>query len=365
MSISRASQSTVAVAPGNLALRMRGVSSTNIKRGYMYTDEDLECAVAKGIFTEDATQQFRRYIAAQSATQAEDEESFRLVTSFNDIFVVIACSLLLFSTSWVMHNVHPVLAMASVAILSWGLAEFFVLKRKMALPAIVLLISYVGAVFALVLAFFENTSEMSLMLAAAVTALAAWLHWWRFKVPITVAAGAAAAVVFIAALMLTLFPTLKEYASYLLFGAGLSLFYLAMRWDAADLNRLSGKTDVAFWLHLAAAPLIVHPIFTNLGILEGNDGILSVIAVIVLYMLLTIVSIAIDRRAFMVSSLAYVLYALTELFKIYGFAGDSFAYVGVIIGFSLLLLSGFWHRARNVLYGILPSYVQNKIPAVK
>jgi len=331
----------------------------------MYTDEDLENAITKGIFTEESVQRFRLHVSSQSVTQAVDEENFRLLASFNDIFVVIACTLLMFSVSWVTHNIHPVLAMASIAVLSWGLAEFFVLKRKMALPAIFLLITYVGGVFVLIQSFFESSSEMSLMLSGAISSLAAWLHWRRFKVPITIAAGAATAVVFVIALAVSLIPSFKEYISYLIFMSGLIVFYVAMRWDASDLNRVSGSSDVAFWLHLVSAPLIVHPIFTNLGILEGNDSVLSVIIVVALYILLSIISIAIDRRAFMVSSLAYVLYALTALFNIYGFAGDSFAYVGVIIGFSLLLLSGFWHRTRAIMYKIMPIYIKNHVPAVK
>jgi hypothetical protein len=331
----------------------------------MYTDENLTDAVTEGIFTEESIQKFRSHISSQRATPIVDEENFKLLASFNDIFVVIACALLLFSTSWVTYNINPVLAMASISILSWGLAEFFVLKRKMALPAIVLLITFVGAVFALVQSSFGSLSELSLMLSGAMSSVAAWLHWRRFKVPITVAAGAVTAVVFIIALAISLIPSLEEYTSYLIFVAGLCVFYVAMRWDATDLNRVSGKTDVAFWLHLVSAPLIVHPIFTNLGILEGNDSALIVIIVVALYILLSVISVAIDRRAFMVSSLAYVLYALTELFKIYGFASDSFAYVGVIIGFSLLLLSGFWHRSRSILFKIMPVYIKNKVPEVK
>jgi len=331
----------------------------------MYTDENLTEAVAEGIFTEESIQKFRSCVASQRLTPIADEENFKLLASFNDIFVVIACALLLFSTGWVTYSFHPMLATASIVFLSWGLAEFFVLKRKMALPAIVLLITFVGAVFALVQSLFGSLSELSLMLAGAITSLAAWLHWRRFKVPITIAAGAVAALVFVIALAVSLVPSLEKYTSYLMFVAGLCVFYVAMFWDAADLDRVSGKTDVAFWLHLVSAPLIVHPIFTSLGILEGNDSVLIVIVIVALYILLSVISVAIDRRAFMVSSLAYVLYALTELFKIYGFAGDSFAYVGVIIGFSLLLLSGFWHRSRGILFKIMPVYIKQRVPAVK
>ena len=149
-----------------------------------------------------------------------------------------------------------------------------------------------------------------------------------------------------------------------MFMGGVVIFFIAMRWDAADLQRVTGKSDVAFWLHLTSAPLIVHPVFSSLGIFDGDESLVSLSVIIGLYVLLTLISVAIDRRAFMVSSLVYVLVALTELLNTYGFAGDSFAYVGVFIGFSLLLLSGFWHMARRQVVMHLPRNIQARLPVV-
>jgi hypothetical protein len=69
-------------------------------------------------------------------------------------------------------------------------------------------------------------------------------------------------------------------------------------------------------LHLTAAPLIIHPIFSMIGLLEGNNSISSMVIAIVLYIFMSLISIAIDRRAFMVSSLAYVLYAISNILKL-------------------------------------------------
>ena len=330
----------------------------------MYTDEDLQQAVDKEIFSPASVEKFRVYIHQRDNTHYADEEGFKLITSFNDIFVVIACLLLLLSAAWVIQGVSVPLALAVVASLSWGLAEFFVLRRKMALPAIVLLNTFVGSVFAGMVLLVGFPDEKAFMVAGFVATVAAWLHWRRFHVPITVAAGAATAVAFILASLVLTFPSLKEYLNTMMFLGGIAMFILAMRWDMADLRRVSGKSDVAFWLHLAAAPLIVHPIFSNLGIFEGNQSALDLTLVLGLYLVLTVVSLIIDRRAFMVSSLIYVLVALTELLDTYGLVGDSFAYVGVVIGFSLLLLSGFWHKARRALTAQLPASWQSRVPLV-
>lgn len=64
---------------------------------------------------------------------------------------------------------------------------------------------------------------------------------------------------------------------------------------------------------------------------------------------MTSISIVVDRRAFMVSSLIYVLYAISNILEAYGVVGYSFAVTGVCIGAALLLLPAFWHPVRGKL----------------
>ena len=66
-------------------------------------------------------------------------------------------------------------------------------------------------------------------------------------------------------------------------------------------------------------------------------------------------ALAIDRRALLVSALAYVLYALTELFKQFGAVELNVALTALIIGSALLLLSAYWHQARRRVVRPLPS----------
>ena len=65
-----------------------------------------------------------------------------------------------------------------------------------------------------------------------------------------------------------------------------------------------------------------------------------------LYVVLGVTALAIDRRALLVSALAYVLYALSELFKQFGAVELNVALTALVIGSALLLLSAFWHQAR-------------------
>ena len=64
-------------------------------------------------------------------------------------------------------------------------------------------------------------------------------------------------------------------------------------------------------------------------------------------MLFGLTALAIDRRALLVSALAYVLYALTELFKQFGAVELNVALTALVIGSALLLLSAYWHQARR------------------
>ena len=309
----------------------------------MYTDEDLTYAVKKGVFSAESVDDFRLLLSKQKNSPSVDEENFKLIGGFNDIFVVIACLLLLFSAYWVMKSITGFenLGHLTFACLSWFLAEFFIRKRKMALPAIVLMLGFVGSLFSTVIASFDSPSENEYILASALATAGAIVHWIRFKVPITVAAGAGTVFALLTLIILSAFPEAKDWLLSIIFVGGLLIFYLAMRWDAKDTKRITHHSDVAFWLHLLAAPLIIHPIFSNVGVLDGSESLGGIIIVVMLFFITMLISITIDRRAFMVSSLIYLLYAIASLIQLYGGVGYSFALTGVLIGGMLLLLTAF------------------------
>jgi len=356
----------------------------------MYSQNDLDEAVASGALSADAAASLRAYVDSQRASPAVDEENFRLITGFNDIFVSIAAAILLFAVGWIGQSIGQSagmivdvdgpspLAPLFVAGTAWALALFFTAKRRMALPSILLLLAFVGGVFAcslfaLVLAIgsdsFQNGNEalggIVAAFAGAVAAAGAWLHWKRFRVPITVAAGAAAVAAIAVGLLIAVLGNPEPYVNtiwgfVLLLGIGVFLF--AMRWDSSDQARVTRRSDVAFWLHLLAAPMIVHPVFTLLGLNDGTATVGEGLIVIALYIALGITALAIDRRALLVSALAYVLYALTELFKQLGAVELNIALTALVIGSALLLLSAFWHQARTVVVRRLPDALQAKLP---
>lgn len=350
----------------------------------MYSDNDLERAVAAGAITPEAAGALRRFVTEQAAVAVVDEEQFRLITGFNDIFVAIASVLLLLALAWIGYEIGPripegpsLMSGLLVALAAWGLAEFFTRRRRMALPSILLLLAFAGSVMFTAMALFtqvigeraiDDSPQLAALLIAASAAIAAgatWAHWRRFRVPITVAAGAAAVGGTLLALLASVVRETPVFEDIMLVGAfalGVGIFLFAMWWDASDRERLTRRADVAFWLHLLAAPLMVHPVFHALGVLDNQVSMGSAVFVVLLYVVLALVALSIDRRALMVSALAYVLYALSALFRELGAVGLNVALTALVIGSALLLLSAFWHSARAAVVGWLPETMWAKLP---
>lgn len=355
----------------------------------MYSQNDLDEAVAAGALSQDAAASLRAFVDRQRSSPGVDEENFRLITGFNDIFVSIASAILLFAVGfigqWIGQRTGVLigpdgpspLAPLFVAATAWGLALFFTAKRRMALPSILLLLAFVGGIFgtaaltigvAIGAAFFENNEPaigIVVAVSAAIAAVSAWLHWRRFRVPITVAAGALAVVGIAVGLLRAVLGELANFDQILLgfvLLLGVGVFLFAMRWDSSDPARVTRRSDVAFWLHLLAAPMLVHPVFTLLGLNDGTATIGEGLVVIALYVALGLTALAIDRRALLVSALAYVLYALSELFKQVGAVELNIALTALVIGSALLMLSAFWQQARALVVRRLPSALQEKLP---
>jgi hypothetical protein len=339
----------------------------------MMSEIDLDAAVRAGILDATTRERLLAFASAQPIDSAgPDEESFRLLTGFNDIFVTIAILLVLFAISSLAGRIDPVAGAGLVTAASWGLAEYFTRVRRMALPSIVLLLAFVGGAFVTLLVVTtgvadvgpQTTGSIGVVVAAAGAAIAAYAHWRRFMVPITVAAGAAAIGGTVLATVAAVMPVSPDLSLVLILLAGLATFALAMTFDMRDRARMTRWTDVAFWLHLLAAPAIIHPVFALAGLLKGNPAPGAAVAVIAVYAGLTLVALAIDRRALLVSALAYVVYAIQSLVASGGALDMSLALTALVIGSFLVLLSAAWRPIRARVLGALPGGIAARLPVV-
>ncbi|MEL6486292.1 MAG: hypothetical protein AAFQ13_03990 [Pseudomonadota bacterium] len=373
----------------------------------MYSEDDINSAIAAGALSAEAAASFRDHISRVRALPRQSEENFKLINSFNDIFVAVGIVILLIAVgaigqaiaefiapdtwrgtwrydlneaqleAWeaakaLNEGLQVTLAGLMVAAAAWPLSEFFTRKRRMALPSILLLLAFVGGTFTAIFGLGltvgttmnEGVGAAMVLLAGCIAAGAAYAHWRRFQVPITVAAAAGVVVVSIllamAAVLQIEFDTTAFYLSMLV--AGVITFAVAMRWDMSDRERTTRRSDVAFWLHLLAAPLIAHSIFAMIGVTEGRIDTTAAFLVLIMYVAFGLVALAIDRRALLVSALAYVLFALAFLFREFGAVELGFALTALVIGSALLSLSAFWQPIRASVVAALPEGLRARLP---
>ena len=184
----------------------------------MYSDGDLDSAVSAGAISPAAAAALRQHVATRQAAPTVDEEHFRLITGFNDIFVSIAVVLLMVALGQIGGKLMAGLGGALIAAASWMLAEYFTARRRMALPSILLLLTFIGGVGGCLIDLLAHVGHdwpdrVNMVIGAGIAgvcAVAAWVHWRRFMVPITVAVGAASLVAVAVALIIAAVPAIKD-----------------------------------------------------------------------------------------------------------------------------------------------------------
>ena len=354
----------------------------------MISERALGLALKRAVLTPVQVEHLRAIEAESTGAPPEpvDDESLRFVTGFADVFVTIGIVLFLGALAFLMSSGTGSTPMyAGVAACAWLLAEFFTLKRRMALPSIVLLVAFVAAAFVLAAQVFATLLPsaspvaqgqsilgivplqfLPLGLAALVTAGLAAMHYVRFRVPITVAAGVGALCILAVTLVVGLVPGVTETAiDIVVLMCGLAVFALAMRFDMSDPERLTRRIDIAFWLHLLAAPLIVHPLIH--GFLHGLDLRLTAgaaLGILWIFIALGILAVAIDRRAILVSGLVYAGFALSTLIRATGFSGTTYLVPIVVLalGAFILVLSAGWQPLRRAILRRLPHGLAGRLP---
>ena len=352
----------------------------------MVTTEILAQGVEEGIITSEQAQRLR---ALQNASEprglpgSPDDEQLRFISGFSDIFVTIGLAMFLGAMGYFAQRFGGRIAMwIVIAVAAWLLAEFFTRLRRMAFPSIVLLIAFAAAVFMsasyllgagalfyfptnLVRNLFDLDPERPTMLALAalIAALLAAVHYWRFRVPITIAAGCCALTGSIVGLVYGLAPELPSAAySVVILACGLAIFTLAMRFDIADPERLTRRTDIAFWLHLLAAPLIVHSLITEMVTEAPRLSPAAAVAILAVFLALSVVAVLIDRRAMLVSGLSYAGVAFWTLIRQAGVFDMTTPLTVLTLGAFVLLLSAGWRPLRAAILKLAPPALARRLP---
>ncbi len=359
----------------------------------MLQNDDLEAAIGVGIVTQAQADALLAFVASRrggAAALRADEERFRFMRGFNDFFFAVGVALLGVGLAlFAGMKANPIVYGLS-AFVMWGLAELLVRQMRLVLPGIVIVgffvalvalalpfanfikptpgqfVSPASPVPSMVSAFLGYGNQPQAALNAAIMGVAAAVFYARFRFPFALLIVAAGTVV---AFELTVshfvFNDSATAHLLLLLLSGLAVFGIAMRFDLSDRLRATRRSDCAFWLHVLAAPLLVHSL---VGLVSGNTfrpenfaaGMIVVIA-----LLLTVVALIIDRRALLMSALVYVGSAIA--FALSRAAVDSvFILIAtlVILGVLVLALGVGWAPLRRRVMSLLSSNVVDRLPPV-
>lgn len=314
---------------------------------------------------------------AADGRAAEDSEQPRFVRGFHDILITIGVVVVMIGL-WGVGGAYAALPVIIV------LAEVLVQRQRLALPAVALTLALVHWIALQMLHQLQATQwvESAQVLAFfCAFPLALWLFYWRYRVPLSLAllllsvAGIAVGLVFY--LMETVFgidPGLDAnpyLAPGILLAAAMAVFTVAMRFDISDPQRLTSRSDIAFWLHLAAAPALLY---ATLGIVmvagngaalwSGETGLGRAAAVMGLVALFMVIGVVIDRRAFVTSGLLSLGGAVWVILDKSGASlGSYFFVVFVIVGVIVLVIGICWQWLRRMMLNLLPIGITARLRA--
>jgi hypothetical protein len=366
--------------------------------------DDIDAAVAAGVIPQVQADALNAFAAERRRTRfgqiGQEDESFRFMTGFNDFFFAIGILLLgsgiAFFTTGDANTWPPVAAAA----LMWGLSELLVRRMRLVLPGILLSVFFICFVYLAVPLDLVGSSVPRFPLAnplvhtlfgitgaplvtatkSLIGTAAAGLYYWRFRLPFTLLPIGASLVVVIVSLVELAFWRISATANSLLgLACGLAVFVAAMRYDISDRERLTRRADCAFWLHLLAAPLIVHTLislivlnfFANTNAVNFTAITNSVAgAILLIVAILAVVAIAIDRRALLVSALLYVgiviAYAIGGNWTNRADTDRSLIFFGtlVILGVFVITLGIGWMPLRRRLIGLISPSIAARLPPV-
>lgn len=354
--------------------------------------DELNAAVDAGVIARadaDRLEQFLRErrrgspVPASSGENFEDAETVRFVRGFHDVFLSVGVILLLLGVSYSVNILREGFWFLAAAGTSWLLAEYLARGKKLMLPSVVLSVAFgIGGAMTINLlihlaggitpAANPSTAENfanGALIGGGSALLASLLFYLRFRLPFTLAQIVLTGAFFIGALVNYFNPgEITIYDSPVFLVIGLAVFLLAVRLDVKDPERKTINADNAFWLHLAAAPLIVH---VGVGFVWGETvsslSVPDALTVLALIGFIGFVALLIDRRAMLVAGLFYfgaALFVLIQNTQIE--EGSVFALTLVVLGGALLLLGVGWRPARAfILTKLMPQALARNLPTLR
>lgn len=324
----------------------------------------------------------------------EDSEAPRFSTGFHDILVSLGIGI---GGIGLITLVPPFLVLPFI----WAMAELVVRRQRLALAAIALTAFWAVASVYMVLMFGIDVASpaFSAGLGDEITARVLYLSavnvglfailmapfFWRFRVPISLmmvitACVATASLLFAAALSLLVRPVGPDglhwfYGRVYPLMIVTVMFGAAVWFDLADPARRTRRSDVAFWLHLIVAPLLLFALLSLLGVWSGDYFFLglvdapsgqSVVPILLVLLLLLMIGLVLDRRAFVTSGLVSLGTIIGYLISELGLRLDSmFAAAAITLGLIVIVVALGWNPMRRRLLSLFPPALRQRLPIIR
>ncbi|MCP4183450.1 MAG: hypothetical protein GY761_09045 [Hyphomicrobiales bacterium] len=371
----------------------------------MLTSSHLDKAVAQAIISDEQASALREIArTVPESEQAEgidfsvssEDEPFRLLKGFRDFFIAIGIVILAIGLSMLAEDSFQLvigknvgradpgkpswfasIVLISLVAVSLTISEWVTKSQRLPLSSLVLTLifavwmglfgatTFYSLAISIGLGAENNKSVLDIMLFAGVLfAILALIYYYRrYRLPFVLFPLAIAVILGVTLVFDLLLGLDKSpIASRILIGScGIGVLIAAMLFDVKDRFRTTRLSECAFWLHLLAAPLIVHSILYD-SLEAPNSSILVFLVVLVL----AVFALIIDRRAMLVSALIYLGYSLFTIIKDSRYFGEfNISISFVILGAFVLGLGLGWSQIRRFFVNYLVSQaVREKLPPV-
>lgn len=339
----------------------------------MRTEIDIDAAASRGIISEDQAIALRNFEAETAAEPLPSAERFQLFGGLSDIMAALGLAMTLVALGIALVQAHLSLLFLAFPPVLFLMAGRLDIKRKPCLTMVLFVAIVATLASALPVSLdiwghdlIPNSAKAIAMfvLGAAPALVAMRMFWRRFRFPPVPAVASGLTAVSISLAFrpnLGMFDDAIAPANAALLLLSLPILGWAIWWDLTDIRRETERSQAAFWLHVCCGFLITR---SACSLFTGNDALNMNLSVglgsdqqgpfFVIFALCLLVSLILDRRSLLVSSVLPML----ALFERMGEARLGLFAMGCF----LLLLAYFWNAARVALLRRLPIMIVAQLP---
>jgi len=320
---------------------------------------------------------------AEVIAPVEDTEAPRFIRGFHDVLITIGLCIAMAGV-WGVGSLYGALPAVIV------LAEILVRRQRLALPAVAL---------TLIFALWVLMASITLLKAQLGFSARPMEHFVRTMLPFTLLMGpfylryriplalslwiASIAAVAVGLVFHGLSKvsgqadfilTYPETSAAIFLAGALGLFAVAMRYDLSDRFRVTRRSDVAFWLHLATAPALLYAMLALVFLGDFNDdalfsaqkGLPDALIVVAIVAVFMAVGLIIDRRAFVTSGLVSLGLATASMLRKTAAGPETYVFITLlIVGLVVLTIGVGWPQFRRWAVTPLPLALKEKLPPLR